>query len=668
NDTLDAVIGPLNVAADYLDKIAKGEIPAPIAQSYNGDFNTIKSNLNTCVAAVGALVADAGTLAEAARAGRFETRADVSRHNGDFRAIVDGVNATLDVVVDKVFWYEAILDAVPFPVSVTDSGLRWTFVNKAAEEKLGRRRAELAGQPCRKWGSTICGTEACGIERLKRGIPRAEFTFGDRSFQIDSSELRDRRGAGIGFVEVVQDVTARENVAAFERFETERLVANLELLAQGDLRIDLDVAAGDELTREARENFCRAAESLGKVRDALQALVREADGVARGIMHGRLDDRADAAKVSGEYRRVLDEFNRALGSIVGNLEAIPTPIQFMDRDFRIQYINEAGARLLGKSKKQLQGTGLTCADQWNTSKCRTADCPCAEAMCSDAAFACENDTTIGGRKLDIACVSAPLRDAKGEIVGSFEFVTDQSDAKAAVRRAEKIVAYQNSEAERLAAGMETMAAHGDFSVRVDFAAADDDTAPSKAALERIRGAYRKFREAVETMGRDVENLAKAAVEGRLATRADAEIHRGEFREIVADFNATLDALLAPVDEARAVLERVAQRDLTARVACQYQGDHAKLKDALNTAVSHLDEGLQSVAAAASQVTAASGQISTSSQALAQAASEQASSLEEISSSLQEMSSMTRQNSDNAQKARTMSDSTLGAAAKGKERM
>ncbi|MCE5248374.1 HAMP domain-containing protein, partial [bacterium] len=145
NDTLDAVIVPLNVAADYLDKIAKGEIPAPIAQSYNGDFNTIKNNLNTCVAAVGALVADARTLADAARAGRFETRADVSRHQGDFRAIVEGVNATLDVVVDKVFWYEAILDSVPFPVSVTDSGLRWTFVNKATEEYLGRRRAELAG-------------------------------------------------------------------------------------------------------------------------------------------------------------------------------------------------------------------------------------------------------------------------------------------------------------------------------------------------------------------------------------------------------------------------------------------------------------------------------------------------------------------------------------------
>jgi methyl-accepting chemotaxis protein len=46
NDTLDAVIGPLNVAAGYVDIISKGEIPPKITDSYNGDFNEIKNNLN----------------------------------------------------------------------------------------------------------------------------------------------------------------------------------------------------------------------------------------------------------------------------------------------------------------------------------------------------------------------------------------------------------------------------------------------------------------------------------------------------------------------------------------------------------------------------------------------------------------------------------------------
>ena len=99
NSTLDAVIGPLNVAADYVDKISKGNIPAKITDSYNGDFNTIKNNLNTCIDAVNALVADAGMLSKAAVEGKLATRADAGKHGGDFRKIVEGVNGTLDAVM-----------------------------------------------------------------------------------------------------------------------------------------------------------------------------------------------------------------------------------------------------------------------------------------------------------------------------------------------------------------------------------------------------------------------------------------------------------------------------------------------------------------------------------------------------------------------------------------
>ncbi len=99
NQTLDAVIGPLNVSADYVDKISKGAIPAKITDQYNGDFNTIKNNLNNCIDNINALVADAGMLVKAAADGKLATRADVGRHQGDYRKIVEGVNQTLDAVI-----------------------------------------------------------------------------------------------------------------------------------------------------------------------------------------------------------------------------------------------------------------------------------------------------------------------------------------------------------------------------------------------------------------------------------------------------------------------------------------------------------------------------------------------------------------------------------------
>jgi methyl-accepting chemotaxis protein len=52
NAILDAVITPLNVAANYVDRISKGDLPSQITDTYQGDFNTIKNNLNTLIVAM----------------------------------------------------------------------------------------------------------------------------------------------------------------------------------------------------------------------------------------------------------------------------------------------------------------------------------------------------------------------------------------------------------------------------------------------------------------------------------------------------------------------------------------------------------------------------------------------------------------------------------------
>jgi len=124
NQTLDAVIGPLNVAADYVDKISKGAIPAKITDNYNGDFNTIKNNLNNCIDNINALVADAGLLVKAAVEGKLATRADASKHQGDYRKIVEGVNRTLDAVIGPLNVAADYVDKISkgaMPPKITDN-------------------------------------------------------------------------------------------------------------------------------------------------------------------------------------------------------------------------------------------------------------------------------------------------------------------------------------------------------------------------------------------------------------------------------------------------------------------------------------------------------------------------------------------------------------------
>jgi methyl-accepting chemotaxis protein len=96
NRTMDAIQRPIAVTADHVTRIARGELPPPITDEYRGDFDRIKRALNACAANVSALVRDARMLADAAIEGRLSTRGDVARHEGEFRAVVAGVNGMLD--------------------------------------------------------------------------------------------------------------------------------------------------------------------------------------------------------------------------------------------------------------------------------------------------------------------------------------------------------------------------------------------------------------------------------------------------------------------------------------------------------------------------------------------------------------------------------------------
>ncbi|MHB8057496.1 MAG: methyl-accepting chemotaxis protein [Desulfuromonadaceae bacterium] len=124
NECLDAVIGPLNVAAEYVDRISKGDVPPKITDSYNGDFNEIKNNLNVCIDAVSSLVEDAKMLSKAAVEGKLATRADASKHQGDFKAIVQGVNDCLDSVIGPLNVAAEYVDRISkgdVPPKITDS-------------------------------------------------------------------------------------------------------------------------------------------------------------------------------------------------------------------------------------------------------------------------------------------------------------------------------------------------------------------------------------------------------------------------------------------------------------------------------------------------------------------------------------------------------------------
>jgi methyl-accepting chemotaxis protein len=193
-------------------------------------------------------------------------------------------------------------------------------------------------------------------------------------------------------------------------------------------------------------------------------------------------------------------------------------------------------------------------------------------------------------------------------------------------------------------------------------------------------------ESVTALLTDAQRLSTAAVEGKLSTRADASCHQGEYRRVIEGINATLDAVIGPLNVAAEYLDRIGKGDIPEKITATYQGDFAAIRNNLNAVIDALNgashvaqrisEGdltvqakalseqdmlgqalirmlenlrntVNEVATASTQVANGSEEMSSTSQQLSQGATEQAASAEECTSSMEEMASSVQQNADNA---------------------
>ena len=190
-------------------------------------------------------------------------------------------------------------------------------------------------------------------------------------------------------------------------------------------------------------------------------------------------------------------------------------------------------------------------------------------------------------------------------------------------------------------------------------------------VTQTRGSVRsaeQARDSVRGLVAETRRLTDAARQGRLDERGDVGRFTGAYRQLVEGINSTLDEVLAPVTEASDTLERMADRDLSARMVGEYRGDHARIKNALNQAAANLEDALSEVRCSSQEVASAARQINSGSQELADATSAQAGSLEEVSASLQQLTVRARDTTTQAQEAREISRGASGATRSGRENM
>jgi len=126
-----------------------------------------------------------------------------------------------------------------------------------------------------------------------------------------------------------------------------------------------------------------------------------------------------------------------------DLNVIPTPVLEIDDKFTITFMNPAGAAVAGLTPDE--AVGRKCYDLFKTPHCRTEKCACARAMKTDSIV---SEQTIArprdGVIVPIKYTGAPIKDAKGNIVGAIEYVLDVTEENKQQRLAEEKIENLNA--------------------------------------------------------------------------------------------------------------------------------------------------------------------------------------------------------------------------------
>ncbi|MBI2419648.1 MAG: MCP four helix bundle domain-containing protein [Ignavibacteriales bacterium] len=553
NETLDAVIGPLNVAAEYIDRISKGDIPNKITDKYNGDFNEIKNNLNTCIDALHSLITVMDGNTKQQKAGDIEAFADESLFQGSFNTLIKGYNDGLKMHINNIL---GILD----------------LLKEYSEGNFAREMVKLPGKQ-------IIATERLNLLRanLLSLISDTEVLVkaaveGKLAARANANKHQgDFRKIVLGINETLDAVIGPLNVAA----------EYVDRIAKGDIP--------PKITDSYFGDFNEIKNNLNGCIDAVNLLVADAGVLSKAAVAGKLSTRADAGKHQGDFRRIVLGVNETLDAVIGPLNVAA---EYVDRISKGDIPNKITDNYHGDFNEIKHNLNVL-----------------VDSM---------NDITIVAEEI-----------AKGNL---------------------KVTVKERSGQDKLMQALSSM----------------------------IKG----ITEVVDS----INVLSKASIEGRLAIRAEAAKHQGDFKKIVQGVNETLDSVIGPLNVAAEYVDRISKGDIPNKITDNYNGDFNEVKNNLNvlidsmneiTAVAEaiangnlqvaakersdqdklmralsamingLTEVVENVKNAADSISSGSQELSIGSGRISDGANKQASSAEEASSSMEQMTSNIKQNAENA---------------------
>jgi len=302
--------------------------------------------------------------------------------------------------------------------------------------------------------------------------------------------------------------------------------------------------------------------------------------------HEEFSERGRVEQFDGSDREVVEAVNAIIDSLVGKIDfyqgvvdAVQFPIHVIDKDMKWVFLNKAFEKLMVDNRvirSRKDAPGMPCSSA-GASICRTDNCGLVQLGRGNG------ETSFEWNGQNCKQESSKLVNPKGEHIGFVEVVQDLTS----LVRAQK---YTSVEVARLSSNLAQIA-KGELSVDLKLADADNFTGNVKIQFTQINDNLVAVVGAIRALTAESSALVSSAVAGQLDARAEVSKHNGEFGQIAGGINKMLDAILLPIGEGNRILAQISSGKVDELITQTYQGDHEKMKLAVNN-VAIVLQGLQ----------------------------------------------------------------------------
>lgn len=281
NNSLDAIIDPINTAINVAEAISRGDDDIKyITNNYKGDYKDFTDSLNTIIETLKITFQEFIGLGTAIKEGNLTHRADTSKFAGGFVTMIDDINEAIDDLVSIVNMeakYIHMIGVGQIPEKISDDApMKGDLI--AIKESINGCIDNL--------DALVIGTDV--LKKLAQNDYTVKMTG---EYQGIYNEIAESIG-------MLTDTFTR-------------LIRILDNVSKGNLS---DIEELYKIGKRCDND--RLIPTVIKMMENINALVIEANNLSRSAVHGDLSARGNPDKFEGEYVKVVDGINKTLDAIV----------------------------------------------------------------------------------------------------------------------------------------------------------------------------------------------------------------------------------------------------------------------------------------------------------------------------------------------------------------